>query len=236
MRYRFILFTSLIFSLVISGCSQPRYEYASSTTVSIIEEFSFMQNEISDYSFREVDNEGNVIQVQYKKPYRYKIEHSNRQGIVQRIEYTSDYDYYEYRPGDNTVFMLSFRNTSACFPFVVDHQKLSNEILSGRGTNITSVKGILDGLPCYIVDATVHRNNYDGVRFFPRVRVWIDADTFMVVKFVGYTAEGSIWKEFSVQDIRINRGIPYEVFDFTPSDDMRIMRLGPCPVDIFPDA
>ena len=223
MKHTKILFILILISLALfaSGCEEKL------SAEEIATKMQEKQDSLEDYSYtmhmaiylngeKDLEDE---IQVMYKKPNMMKS-----LEIVQgkEVESVSDGEFaWSYDAGTNTVTKMKVPEE----PLLTDKDYIS---LIGNFMNESDVSMLgveeVDGRCAYILEARPRtEENESGLA--SRTKVWVDRETWMILKSSIYDNKGNLTTETEIRDLKINTGIPDSEFKFEIPDGAEVKTL-----------
>ena len=212
MKHTKILFILILISLALlaSGCEEKM------SAQEIATKMQEKQASLEDYSYTMhmatyLNGEKNLedeIQIMYKKPDMMKT-----LSVVEgkEVESVADGEFaWSYDAGTNTVTKIKLPDE----PLLTDNDFVSI-IGSYMNESDVSMLGVekVDGRYAYVLEARPRaEKNESGLA--SRTKVWVDKETWMILKSSMYDNKGNLITETEIRDLKVNTGIPDSEFKF----------------------
>ncbi|WP_440946767.1 outer membrane lipoprotein-sorting protein [Methanosarcina sp. T3] len=205
------LLVLLVPVLFISGCTEEL------SAEEIAEQMQEKEASIQDYSYTMQitsyignQTQESEIQVLQKKPNKSKtisIEPEEEAGttVVSDGEFMWTYD-----PKTNTVIKMEMPDTPILGE--MDYAEVIDEFLNETDVSLLGVKEI-DGRPTYLLE-TSPKGEEEGFKLADGMRIWVDKETWMPLRYEMYDSDGDLVIELEIRDLEINTGIPDSEFVF----------------------
>ncbi len=223
MKYTKILFILILISLTLlaSGCEEKM------NAEEIATKMQEKQASLKDYSYTMYmaiylngeKNLENEIQVMYKKPNMMK---SLEIVDGKKVESVSDGEFaWSYDAETNTVTKMKLPDQ----PLITDNDFVS---IIGNYMNESDISMLgveeVDGRSAYVLEARPRtEENESGLA--SRTKVWVDRDTWMILKYNMYNNKGNLTTETEIRDLKVNTGIPDSEFKFEIPDGAKVKTL-----------
>lgn len=220
MKHKKILFVLILVSLTLfaSGCEEKM------SAEEIATKMQEKQASLKDYSYTMYvatylngeKNLENEIQVMYKKPNMMK---SLEIVDGKKVESVSDGEFaWSYDAEINTVTKMKLPDE----PLITDNDFVS---IIGNYMNESDVSMLgveeVDGRSAYVLEARPRtEENESGLA--SRTKVWVDRDTWMILKYNMYNNKGNLTTETEIRDLKVNTGIPDSEFKFEIPDGAEV--------------
>jgi outer membrane lipoprotein-sorting protein len=213
MRRSKVLFILILVSLALlaSGCEEKM------GAEEIAAKMQEKQASLEDYSgtilttiYLDEEKSQEEVRVMYKKPNLMKSLVIDKQG-KEKVEAVSDGEYiWSYDASTNTVTKMKLPRE----PLLKenDYIKLISNFLNESEVSILGVEEV-DGRGAYVLEAEPKNKENVSVLFL-RTKVWVDKETWMVLKCNMYDNKGNLTTEVGIRDLKINTGIPDSEFQF----------------------
>lgn len=214
-----LIFISL--ALLASGCEEKL------SAEEIVEKMQEKEASLEDYSGtihttiylngeKDLEEETQII---YKKPNLMKtlgVEDGNKVESVSDGEFVWSYD-----AKTNTVTKIKLPEE----PLLTekDFASIVGNFVNKSDVSILGVEEV-DGRSAYILEARpkVEENESEPAS---RTKIWVDRDTWMVLKSSIYNNKGNLVTEVEIRDLKINTGIPDSEFKFEIPEGAKVETL-----------
>lgn len=223
MKHKKILFVLILVSLTLfaSGCEEKM------SAEEIATKMQEKQASLKDYSYTMYvatylngeKNLENEIQLMYKKPSMMK---SLEIVDGKKVESVSDGEFaWSYNAETNTVTKMKLPDE----PLITDNDFVS---IIGNYMNESDVSmlGIeeVNGRSAYVLEAKP-RTEENGSGLASRTKVWVDRDTWMILRYNMYNNKGNLTTETEIRDLKVNNGIPDSEFKFKIPDGAEVKNV-----------
>ena len=71
----------------------------------------------------------------------------------------------------------------------------------------------IDGRPTYLLE-TSPKEEGEGIQLLDGVKLWVDKETWMPLRYEMYDSDGGLMMELEIRDLEVNTGIPDSEFVF----------------------
>ncbi|HWQ48034.1 MAG TPA: DUF1616 domain-containing protein, partial [Methanosarcina sp.] len=214
-----LIFVSLAF--LASGCEEKL------SAEEIVEKMQEKEASLEDYSGtinttiylngeKDLEEETQII---YKKPNLMKTL-SVEEG--KEVESVSDGEFvWSYDAKTNTVTKIKLPEE----PLLTEKDFVS---IIGNFVNESNVSMIgieeVDGRSAYVLEARPKTEENES-ELASRTKIWVDRDTWMVLKSSIYNNKGNLVTEVEIRDLKINTGIPDSEFKFEIPEGAKVETL-----------
>ena len=213
MKHTKILFILILISLALlaSGCEEKM------SAEEIAAKMQEKEASLEDYSGtihtttylngeKDLEEE---IQITYKKPNLMKT-----LGVEEgkEVESVSDGEFvWSYEAGTNTVTKIKLPDE----PLLTEKDFVSiiGNLLNGSEVSMLGVEEV-DGRSAYVLEARPKAKGNGWSELASRTKVWIDKETWMVLKSSMYDNKGNLTVDVEIRDLKANTGIPDSEFKF----------------------
>ncbi len=201
----------LIPVLFVSGCTEEL------SAEEIAEQMQQKEASIQDYSytmhmtsyFGEQTQESEVRILQ-KKPNKAKT-FAKEPGKEEELAAVSDGEFmWTYDPKTNTVMKMEMPDTPGAEE--MDYVRIIGEFLSETDVSLLGLEEI-DGRSAYLLE-TSPKEEEEGTQMVHGVKIWLDRETWMPLRYEMYDSSGDLMIELEIRDLEINKGIPDSEFVF----------------------
>ena len=212
MKHTKILFILILISLALlaSGCEEKMSAEEIAAKMqekeASLEDYSGTMH-MTTYLNGEKDLE-EEIQIMYKKPNLIKT-----LGVEEgkEVESVSDGEFvWSYDAGTNTVTKIKLPDE----PLLTEKDFVSiiGNLLNESEVSMLGVEEV-DGRSAYVLEARPKAEENES-ELTSRTKVWIDKETWMVLKSSMYDNKGNLITDVEIRDLKINTGIPDSEFKF----------------------
>ncbi|HEY3315483.1 MAG TPA: outer membrane lipoprotein carrier protein LolA [Bacillota bacterium] len=172
---------------------------------------------------------GQTVQIRqsFKKPARYRLEFLAPEEIKGQLTVFDGQTMWFYNPQDNevTVFEQAGEDVTG-----QDQKALLSGVV-GEVSRATAVKvagrARVVGRPAYLVELTPPGPKGEDV--VQRERVWVDRQTWLPLKVEAYNAGGAVISAATYTQVKVDAGLPDELFRFSPPQGAEVIQGGAMP-------
>lgn len=205
------LLVLLVPILFVSGCA------ADLSAEEIAEQMQEKEASIQDYSYtmqvtsyfgnQTQESETRILQKKPDKTKAVTIEPEEETGTI----VVSDGVFiWIYEPKTNTVTKMEMPETPILGE--TDYAEIIDEFLNETDVSLLGAEEI-DGRPTYLLESTLKEEG-EGLRFTDGMKLWVDKETWMPLRYEIYDSGGDLMMELEIHDLEINKGIPDSEFVF----------------------
>ena len=213
MKHTKVLFILILVSLALlaSGCEEKM------SAEEIATKMQEKRASLEDYSgtirttiYLDGEKNQEEVKVMYKKPNLMKSLVIEEQG-KEKVEAGSDGEFiWSYDAATNTVTKMKLPKEPLLREN--DYVRLIGDFLNESKVSILGVEEV-DGRGAYVLEAEPKNKENVSYLFF-RTKIWVDKETWMVLKCNIYDNKGNVTTEVEIRDLKINSGIPDSEFKF----------------------
>jgi outer membrane lipoprotein-sorting protein len=201
----------LVPALFVSGCTGDL------SAEEIAEQMQEKEANIHDYSYtmQMTSHFGNQtqeseIRILRKNPDKMKtitIKPEEEAGAI----LVSDGEFiWIHDPKTNTVTKMEMHDIPT--QGETDYVGIISDLLNETDVSLLGMEEI-DGRPAYLLE-TSPKEEGEGLRFTDGMKVWVDKETWMPLRYEIYDSGGDPMMELEIRDLEINKGIPDSEFVF----------------------
>ena len=214
-----LVFISL--SLIVSGCEEKL------SAEEIVDKMQEKESSLEDYSGtihttvylngkKDLEEE---VQIIYKKPNLMKT-----LGVEdgKEVESVSDGEFvWSYDAEKNTVMKIKLPEEP-----LLTEKDIVSVIGSFVNESNVSMLGVdeVDGRSAYVLEVRPKVKENES-EMASRTKIWVDRDTWMVLKSSIYNNKGNLLTEVEIRDLKINTGIPDSEFRFEIPEGAKVETL-----------
>ncbi len=201
----------LVSALFVSGCTEEL------SAEEIAEQMQEKEASIQDYSYtmqmtshfggQTLESEARVLQ---KKPDRMKTVTMEPEEEAGAIVVSDGEIMWTYDPKTNTVMKMEMPETLDAGE--MDYVGIIGEFLSETDVSLLGMEEI-DGRSAYLLE-TSPKEEGEGIQLLDGVKLWVDKETWMPLRYEMYDSEGGLMIELEIRDLKVNQGIPDSEFVF----------------------
>lgn len=221
MKHTKILFILILISLALlaSGCEEKLSAEEIATKMqekeASLEDYSGTMH-TTTYLHGEKDLE-EEIQIMYKKPNLVRTS-----GVEEgkEVESVSDGEFvWSYDAGTNTVTKIKLPEE----PLLTENDFVSiiGNLLNRSEVSMLGVEEV-DGRSAYVLEARPKAEEKGLSELASRTKVWVDKETWMVLKSSVYDNKGNLEVDVEIRDLKVNTGIPDSEFKFEIPDGAEV--------------
>jgi len=208
----FTLMLLLVSALFVSGCTEEEL-----SAEEIAAQMQEKEASVQDYSYTmhvtsyigEQTQESELLILQ-KKPNKAKtvsIEPEEDAGTFM----VSDGEFmWTYAPKTNTVMKMEMPETPAAGE--MDYIRIIGDFLNETDVSLLGVEEI-DGRSAYLLETSPKEEEEENL-FVEGVKIWIDKETWMPLRYEMYDSSGDMMIKIEIRDLEVNAGIPDSEFVF----------------------
>ncbi len=201
----------LVSALFVSGCTGEL------SAEEIAEQMQEKESSIQDYSytmhmtshFGEQTQESEVLILQ-KKPDRMKTVAINPEEEAGTMVVSEGEVMWTYDPKTNTVMKMEMPDTPVLGE--MDYAGIIGEFLNETDVSLLGMEEI-DGRSAYLLE-TSPKGDGEGIQLVDGMKLWVDKETWMPLRYEMYDSDGSLMIELEIRDLKVNQGIPDSEFVF----------------------
>jgi outer membrane lipoprotein-sorting protein len=201
----------LVPALFVSGCTGDL------SAEEIAEQMQEKEANIHDYSYtmQMTSHFGNQtqeseIRILRKNPDKMKtitIKPEEEAGAI----VVSDGEFiWAYNPKTNTVTKMEMPETLT--QGETDYVGIISDLLNETDISLLGMEEI-DGRPAYLLETSL-KDEEEGFRFTDGMKLWVDKETWMPLRYEMYDSNGGLMIEIEILDLEVNAGIPDSEFVF----------------------
>jgi outer membrane lipoprotein-sorting protein len=224
MKHKKILFILILISMVLfaSGCEEKM------SAEEIATKMQEKEASLKDYSGtihttiylngeKDLEEE---IQIVYKKPNLMRTS-----GVEEgkEVESVSDGEFvWSYDAETDTVTKIKLPEE----PLLTERDFVSiiGNLLNESEVSMLGV-GEVDGRNAYVLEARP-KNEENGLsELISRTKLWVDTETWMVLKSSMYDNKGNLTMEMEISDLKVNTGIPDSEFKFEIPEGAEVVTM-----------
>ncbi|MDY9926869.1 outer membrane lipoprotein-sorting protein [Methanosarcina sp.] len=198
-------------TLFVSGCTEEL------SAEEIAEHMQEKEDSIQDNSYtmqmtsyfgeKTRESEVRILQKKPNKSKTVSIKPEEEAGTI----VVSDGEFmWTYDPKTNTVMKMELPDTPILGE--IDYVGIISALLNETDVSRIGMEEI-DGRPAYLLE-TSPKEEGEGIQLVDRVKLWVDKETWMPLRYEMYDSSGDLMMELEIHDLEINTGIPDSEFVF----------------------
>lgn len=160
------------------------------------------------------------IQMVYKKP---NLMRTSGVEDGKKVESVSDGEFvWSYDVETNTVTKIKLPEE----PLITEKDFVSiiGNLLNESEVSMLGVEEV-DGRSAYVLETRPKAEESVLSELASRTKVWVDRETWMVLKFSMYDNEGNLSVDVEIRDLKVNVGIPDSEFKFEIPDGTEVVTM-----------
>jgi outer membrane lipoprotein-sorting protein len=185
------------------------------TSKDIVASFLANNSLIFDYSGDVYKDDLLEFTLIHKKPYFYKIFRYFGTATVSSIDYIDNKYMWSQDIAAGEIDVLPYYDPH-CFPFYEDYQERTVSIFTGKYNVTAQAPGIVDHNSVYVVETRYIGNKSPKLISDIRSKIFIDPNTWMVVKFEKFDQNDKLLSVIDIKNISVNNGVQESEFAYTP--------------------
>ncbi|MCQ1534129.1 outer membrane lipoprotein-sorting protein [Methanosarcina sp. KYL-1] len=201
----------LVSALFVSGCTGEL------STEEIAEQMQEKEASIQDYSYTmhmtlhlgELTQESE-LRILQKKPNKVKTISIEPEEDAGSFAVSDGEVMWTYDPKTNTVTKIEMPDTPVLGE--MDYAGIIEDFLNETNVSLLGVEEI-DGRSAYLLEANP-KEEEKGMRLIEGMRLWVDKETWMPLRYETYDINGDPVIELEISDLEVNQGIPDSEFVF----------------------
>ncbi|AKB23778.1 hypothetical protein MSMTP_0309 [Methanosarcina sp. MTP4] len=201
----------LVSALFVSGCTEEL------SAEEIAEQMQEKESSIQDYSytmhitshFGEQTLENEILTLQ-KKPNKVKTIAIKPEEEAGTMVVSDGEVMWTYDPKTNTVMKMEMPDTPVLGE--MDYAGIIGEFLNETDVSLLGMEEI-DGRSAYLLE-TSPKGDGEGIQLVDGMKLWVDKETWMPLRYEMYDSDGSLMIELEIRDLKVNQGIPDSEFVF----------------------
>ncbi|MHC1756543.1 MAG: DUF4367 domain-containing protein [Methanosarcina sp.] len=213
-RKTLTILTSLVLlvpALFVSGCTEElsAEEIAEQMQEkeANIQDYSYTMQMTSHYGNQTQESETQILRKNPDKMKTITIKPEEEAGAI----VVSDGEFiWAYNPKTNTVTKMEMPETLT--QGETDYVGIISDLLNETDISLLGMEEI-DGRPAYLLETSL-KDEEEGFRFTDGMKLWVDKETWMPLRYEMYDSGGDLMMELEIRDLEINTGIPESEFVF----------------------
>lgn len=160
------------------------------------------------------------IQMVYKKPDLIRTSGVEEGKVVESV---SDGEFiWSYDAKTNTVTKIKLPEE----PLITEKDFVSiiGNLLNESEVSMLGVEDV-DGRSAYVLEATPKAKEKGWSEIASRTKVWVDRETWMVLKSSMYDNKGNLSVDVEIRDLKVNTGVPDSEFKFEIPDGAEVVTV-----------
>ena len=218
-----ILLILLVPALFVSGCTEEELS-AEEIAAQMQEKEASIQD--SSYTMHMTSHFGEQIQesetwVLQKKPNKTKAIAIKPEEEAGTIVVSDGEVMWTYDPKTNTAMKMEMPDTPVLGE--IDYTGIIAEFLNETDVSLLGMEEI-DGRSTYLLEANPKEEG-EGIQLVDGVKIWVDKETWMPLKYEMYDSSGDLMIEIEILDLEVNAGIPDSEFVFEVPEGATVTTL-----------
>lgn len=205
------LLVLLVPALFVSGCtgelSAEEIAEQMQQKEASIQDYSYTMHMTSYFGDQKQESEVRILQ---KKPDRIKTVAMEPEEEAGTIAVSDGEFMWTFDPKTNTVMKIEMPDTPVLGE--IDYVGMISKLLNETDVSLLGMEEI-DGRPTYLLE-TSPKEEGEGIQLLDGVKLWVDKETWMPLRYEMYDSDGDLMMELEILDLEVNAGIPDSEFVF----------------------
>ncbi|WP_440956859.1 outer membrane lipoprotein-sorting protein [Methanosarcina sp. Mfa9] len=201
----------LVSALFVSGCtgelSAEEIAEQMQEKEASIQDYSYTMHITSHFGEQTLESEARLLQ---KKPDMMKTVTMEPEEEAGSIAVSDGEVMWTYDPKTNTVMKMEMPDTPVLGE--IDYTGIIAEFLNETDVSLLGMEEI-DGRSAYLLE-TSPKEEGEGIQFVDGMKLWVDKETWMPLRYEMYDSDGGLMIELEIHDLEVNQGIPDSEFVF----------------------